>query len=99
MARRAILATPAILACSLVAATAGGGPAPGGSSEPPSEKLVLALLNPERAEVVDLRSGRRATRRLPGGTLCYARLMVSGGRLVLPGQRRGRDGCPFVRIC
>src|SRR4051794_14646514 len=89
MARRAILATTAILACSLVAASAGGGPAPGGSSEPPSEKLVLALLNPERAEVVDLRSGRRARRRLPGGTLCYAELMVTGGRLVLPGQRRG----------
>jgi hypothetical protein len=88
MARRATLATTAILAASLVAASAGGGPAPGASPEQPSEKLVLALLNPERAEVVDLRSRRRARRRLPGGTLCYAPLAVSGGHLILPGLRR-----------
>jgi hypothetical protein len=47
--------------------------------------LVLALLNPERFAVVDLRTGHVAQRRLPGGTLCYSQLLVVGDRIVFMG--------------
>jgi hypothetical protein len=56
----------------------------------PGGRLVLGLLSPERVAVVDVRTGRSVSRRLPGGTLCGSPLLVRGRRLVLPGRAHGR---------
>jgi len=56
------------------------------------DRLVLALLEPERIASVDLHSGRVATLQLMGGTLCRSPLLLVDGRIVFvaPGRHGGR---------
>jgi hypothetical protein len=51
---------------------------------------VLAVLSPERAMLVDPRTGATTARELPGGTLCHGPLLFTGGRVVYIGLRHGR---------
>jgi hypothetical protein len=86
----------ATLALAWPADDRGAGPAlrarSAASPAPLQDRLVLALLEPERIASVDLRSGKVATLRLMGGTLCRSPLLVVDGRIVFvaPGRRGGR---------
>ena len=69
-------------------------PAPAGSDRAPvptvpDGRLVLAVLEPERAMVADPRTGATSARELPGGTLCHGPLLAVGGRVVYIGSRKG----------
>jgi len=56
------------------------------------DRLVLALLEPERIASVDLDDGAVATLQLTAGTLCRSQLFVVDGRIVFmaPGRHGGR---------
>lgn len=49
---------------------------------PSHDRLVFALLEPERIVSVDLRTGATTTLQLTAGTLCRGRLLVVDGRIV-----------------
>lgn len=57
------------------------------SAGAPSGRLVVGLHPPERVAVVDVATGHRIVRRVPGGTLCHGPLLVRGGRLIRAGAR------------
>ncbi|MFL5817031.1 MAG: hypothetical protein ACJ76L_05455 [Conexibacter sp.] len=56
----------------------------------PGERLVLALLEPERIASLDLSTGALTQLLLPGGTLCRSPLLVVDGRILF--VQHGRHG-------
>jgi hypothetical protein len=51
------------------------------------DRLVLAVLSPERVMVADPGTGATRERRLAGGTLCHGPVLAVGGRVLLAGTR------------
>jgi hypothetical protein len=49
------------------------------------DRLVLAVLSPERVMVADPGTGATRERRLAGGTLCHGPVLAVGGRVLLAG--------------
>src|SRR5215212_8722833 len=94
--RRLALALAVAAALALAGATGGAAPhAPQTQSTaaaPVEDRLVLALLEPERIASVDPGTGALATLQLPGGTLCHSPLFMVDGRIlyVTPGRHGGR---------
>ena len=90
------LALPLAVLGALALAGAAGEPAPqtlpAAAATPVEDRLVLALLRPERIASVDLSSGEATTLRLPGGTLCRSQLLAIDGRIVYlaPGRHGSR---------
>lgn len=94
--------TASVLAALAVIGIAGGAgdraasPAPqthpAATAAPSEDRLVLALLEPERIVSLDPHSGAVAKLQLPGGTLCRSPLLVVDGRIlfVQAGRKGGR---------
>jgi hypothetical protein len=95
---RLVLPLAALAALALAAVVglpdAGGTPdtRPSLAATPSQDRLVLALLEPERIASIDLRSGKVATLQLMSGTLCRSGLLTIDGRIVYlaPGRRGSR---------
>ncbi len=62
----------------------------------PHDRVVLALLKPERIASVDVRTGAVAQLRVPGGTLCRGPLRVVDGRILYLAP--GRHGSQLMSV-
>ncbi len=85
MTKRAAAATFLFISAASGATATGIAPPP--AAEGPTGRIVLGLHPPEEVMVMDVASGSRVRRRLPGGALCHGPLMATGDRVLWTSSR------------